>query len=76
MNVESITAKFEDHPSIVTILNHIDKNSIFSFTEIGKTEVIKELKILTLRKDRSLVTFPLRQYKNLMIYLQFLLPKI
>ena len=34
-NVESIIVKFENHPSIVTIRNRIDKNSIFSFKEIG-----------------------------------------
>ena len=28
-NVEPIIAKFENHPSILTISNHIDKNSLF-----------------------------------------------
>ena len=37
-NVESIIAKFENHPSIVTIPNCFDENSIFPFKEIGKTE--------------------------------------
>ena len=49
-NVESIIVKF-------------DKNcGIFFFKEIVKTEVIKrrKLKILILRKDRSLAIFPLR----------------
>ena len=43
-NVETIIAKFENHPSIVTIRNRFDKNSIFSFKEILKTEVIKKKK--------------------------------
>ena len=33
-NIESIIAKFENHPSIVTIRNRFDENSIFSFKEI------------------------------------------
>ena len=33
-NIESIIAKFESHPSIVTIRNRFDENSIFSFKEI------------------------------------------
>ena len=49
-NVESIIAKFENHPSIVTIHNHSDKNSIFSFKEVEKTKVIKELKNLDIKK--------------------------
>ena len=40
-NVEPSTAKFENHPRIVTICNHFDENSIFSFKEIEQTEVIK-----------------------------------
>ena len=43
-NIESINAKFESHPRIVTIPNCFDENSIFSFKEIEKTEVIKEIK--------------------------------
>ena len=35
-NVEPIIAKFENQPSIVTIRNRFDENSIFSFKEIGK----------------------------------------
>ena len=45
-NVESIIAKFKNHSSLVTIRNHFDENDIFSFKEIGKTEIIKEIKIL------------------------------
>ena len=45
-NVESIIAKFKNHPSLVTIRNYFDENDIFSFKEIGKTEIIKEIKIL------------------------------
>ena len=49
-NLESIIVKFENHLSIVTIRNLIDKNSIFSFKEIGKTKVIKEIKNLDIKK--------------------------
>ena len=49
-NVESIIAKFENHPSIVTIRNRFDENSIFSFKEIGKTDAIKEIKNLDIKK--------------------------
>ena len=49
-NVESTIAKFENYPSIVTIRNRFDENSIFSFKEIGKTEVIKEIKNLDIKK--------------------------
>ena len=34
INVESIITKFDNHPSIVTIRNRFDENSIFSFKEI------------------------------------------
>ena len=50
INVESIITKFDNHPSIVTIRNRFDENSIFSFKEIGKTEVIKEIKNLDIKK--------------------------
>ena len=49
-NVESIIAKFENHPSIMTICNRIDKNNIFSFKKIGKIEVIKEIQNLDIKK--------------------------
>ena len=50
INVESIITKFDNHPSIATIRNRFDENSIFSFKEIGKTEVIKEIKNLDIKK--------------------------
>ena len=34
-----IIAKFENHPSIVTIRNRFDENSIFSFKEIEKVDI-------------------------------------
>ena len=49
-NVESIIAKFENHPSIVTIPNLFDKNSIFSFEETEKIEV-KDIKNLDIKKE-------------------------
>ena len=52
-NVESTIAKFGNHPSIVTIGNGFDKNSIFSFKEIVKTKVINRIKNLNIKK-RSL----------------------
>ena len=48
-NVDYTIANFWN-PSIVTINNCFDKNIIFSFTEIVKTEVIKEIKILDIKK--------------------------
>ena len=52
-NIESIIAKFENAASIVTIRKRFDENSIFSFEEIGKVDVIKEIKNLDINK-RSL----------------------
>ena len=52
-NIESIIAKFENHPGIVTIRNRFDENSIFSFKEIGKTNLIKEIKNLDIKKGYS-----------------------
>ena len=49
-NIDSTNAKFENHPRIVTIPNCFDENSIFSFNEIEKTEVIKEIKSLDIKK--------------------------
>ena len=49
-NIESIIAKFENAASIVTIRKRFDENSIFSFKEIGKVEVIKEIKNLDINK--------------------------
>ena len=48
--IESIIAKFENHLSIVTIRNRYDENSTFSFKEIEKTEVIKEIKNHDIKK--------------------------
>ena len=48
--VEPIIAKFENHPSIVAIRNRFDENSILSFKEIEKTDVIKEIKNLEIKK--------------------------
>ena len=63
-SVESIIAKFENHPSIVTIRNRIDKNSIFSFKEIGKTEVIKEIKNLDIKKGSLSSDIPTKVIKE------------
>ena len=52
-NVEFIIAKFKNHPIIVTIRNRFDENSIFSFKEIGKTNLIKEIKNLDIKKGYS-----------------------
>ena len=49
-NIESIITKFENHPSIVTKRNCFSKKSIFSVKEIVKTEVIKEIKNLDIKK--------------------------
>ena len=38
-NSAFIIAKFENHPSIVTIRNRFDENSIFSFKEIEKVDI-------------------------------------
>ena len=35
-NVESIIAKFENHPSIVTIRNHFDENVYSPSKKFGK----------------------------------------
>ena len=40
--VESIIAKFENYPGILVIRNRFDKNNIFSFKDIVKTEEIKK----------------------------------
>ena len=63
-NVESIIAKFENHPSIVTILNHSDKNSIFSFKEVEKTKVIKEIKNLDIKKGSLSSDIPTKMIKK------------
>ena len=52
-NVEFIIAKFKNHPIIATIRNRFDENSIFSFKEIGKTNLIKEIKNLDIKKGYS-----------------------
>ena len=58
------SAKFENHPSVVTIRNRIDKNSIFSFKEIGKTEVIKEIKNLDIKKGSLSSDIPTKIIKE------------
>ena len=63
-NVESIIAKFENHPSIATIRNHSDKNSIFSFKEIEKTKVIKEVKNLDIKKGSLSSDIPTKMIKQ------------
>ena len=51
--LESLIAKFENHLSTVAIRNRFDENSIFSFKEIGKTEVVKEIKNLDIKGSHS-----------------------
>ena len=63
-NVESTIAKFENYPSIVTIRNRFDENSIFSFKEIGKTEVIKEIKNLDIKKGSLFSDIPTKIMKE------------
>ena len=54
-NLESIIANFENHASIVTLRNRFDGNSIFSFKEIGNTEVIKETKNFDIKKGSHFI---------------------
>ena len=63
-NIESINAKFESHPRIVTIPNCFDENSIFSFKEIEKTEVIKEIKNLDIKKGSLSSNIPTKIIKE------------
>ena len=48
----------------MTIRNRIDKNSIFSFKEIGKTEVIKEIKNLDIKKGSLSSDIPTKIIKE------------
>ena len=63
-NAESIIAKFENHPSTVTIQNSIDNNSIFCVKEIGKTEVIKEIKNHDIKKGSLSSDIPTKIIKE------------
>ena len=68
-NVESIIAKFENHPSIVTIPNLFDKNSIFSFEETEKIEV-KDIKTLDIKKELLSSDVPtkiIKEFDNLFV---------
>ena len=68
-NVESIIAKFENHPSIVTIPNLFDKNSIFSFEETEKIEV-KDRKNLDIKKELLSSDVPtkiIKEFDNLFV---------
>ena len=68
-NVESIIAKFENHPSIVTIPNLFDKNSIFSFEETEKIEV-KDIKNLDIKKELLSTDVPtkiIKEFDNLFV---------
>ena len=63
-----VGSKFEDHPSIVTIRNPFDENSICSFKEIGKTELIKEIKNLDIKKGLVFSDIPtkiIKEFDNL-----------
>ena len=67
-NVESIISKFENHHSIATIRNCFDKSSIFSFEEIVKTEVFKEIKTPDIKKgvlSSSIPTDIIKQFGDL-----------
>ena len=68
-NVESIIAKFENHPSIVTIPNLFDKNSIFSFEETEKIEV-KDIKNLDIKRELLSSDVPtkiIKEFDNLFV---------
>ena len=63
-NIESIITKFENHPSIVTKRNCFSKKSIFSVKEIVKTEVIKEIKNLDIKKGSLFSDIPTKIMKE------------
>ena len=63
-NIESIIAKFESHPNILTICNRFDEGSILSFKEIGKTEAIKEIKNLDIKKGSLCSDIPTKIIKE------------
>ena len=48
----------------MTIRNRFDKKSIFSFKEIGKTEVIKEIKNLSIKKGSLSSDIPTKIIKE------------
>ena len=60
----SVESKFENHPSIVTIRNRFDENSICSFKEIGKTEVTKEIKNLDIKEGSLFSDIPTKIIKE------------
>ena len=52
------------------IRNRFDENSIFSFKEIGKTEVIKEIKNLDIKKEslsRDIPTKIIKEFNDLFV---------
>lgn len=63
-NIESMIAKFESHTSIAIISNCINNNSILSFKEIEKTEVIKEMEKLNINKISFSSNIPTRIIKR------------
>ena len=63
-NIESIITKFENHPSIVTKRNCFSKKSIFFVKEIVKTEVIKEIKNLDIKKGSLFSDVPTKIMKE------------
>ena len=53
----------------MTIRNRFDENSMFSFKEIGKTEVIKEIKYLDIKKgllSSDIPTKIIKEFDNLL----------
>ena len=63
-NIESIIAKFASHPSILKIRNRFDEGGICSFKEIGKTEAIKEIKNLDIKKGSLCSDIPTKIIKE------------
>ena len=48
----------------MTIRNHFDENSIFSFKEVGKTEIIKEIINLDIKKGSLSSDIPTKLIKE------------
>ena len=62
--VQKALKKFENHPSIIEIKKNIQVNSIFSFSEISKEDVMTEISELDSKKSGTFMNIPVKVLKD------------
>ena len=63
-DVNKAIAKFENHPSIISIKENVDIESRFSFSEVTVDEIKTEINSLDSKKSGTFMNIPAKQLKQ------------